>query len=314
MLQSLIRSAAVVIASLVASSAYADVALLLAQPYGRPGSFNPTGHVGVYLSRVCADTPTVVRRCTDGESGVVVSRYNHVGDLDWAAIPLIPYLYAVDRAVDVPAFASPETVLDLRDTYRRRHLRDIAPDPPSGMPPKGHWTQLVGAVYDRQIIAFSVTTTLDQDDALIADLNSRDNRRRFHLLFRNCADFASEVINRYHPRAIRSNVIADLGFTTPKQITKSLVKYGGRTPEAELQAYLIPQIPGSRADSGRARGVLEGLLKTKKYSVPLAIVQPWVPVGLATGYMVTGRFNPHRLATRAFGPLELEQHAMRAVE
>ena len=68
--------------------AHADAALLLAAPYGRSGSFNPTGHVGVYLSRVCAETPTRLRRCVEGEAGVVISRYNRVGSLDWVAIPL----------------------------------------------------------------------------------------------------------------------------------------------------------------------------------------------------------------------------------
>jgi hypothetical protein len=35
------------------------------------------------------------------------------------------------------------------------------------------WTQLVGAAYDRQIIAFSVKTTPEQDDALIAENERR---------------------------------------------------------------------------------------------------------------------------------------------
>ncbi len=309
------RWAAVLFLCLCADRAHADVVLLLAEPYGRRGSFNPTGHVGVYLTRVCAATPTLLRRCREGETGTVISRYNRVGDLDWAAIPLIPYLYAVERATDVPGFATPDKVLALRDEYRRGHLREIAPDSnsPSQGPPTGHWTQLVGAVYDRQIDAFSVKTTAAQDDALVEELNGGPNRRQFNLLFRNCADFARDLINRYHPRAIRSSFIADLGFTTPKQLAKSLVSYGARRPDAELTAYLIPQIPGNRRDSGRARGVLESLLKTKKYAVPLAVVQPWVPIGLATGYVATGRFNPHRYATRTFEPVELERYARLAV-
>jgi hypothetical protein len=48
--------------------------------------------------------------------------------------------------------------------------------------------------------------------------------------------------------------------------------------------------------------------------VPLAIVQPWVPVGLAAGYFATGRFNPHRHATRALTPIELEGHGLVAFD
>ena len=299
-----------VLLCLLASRAYADVALLLAEPYDRPGGFNPVahaGHTGVYLTRVCAATSTVLRRCRAEEAGVVISRYDRVGEMDWVAIPLMPYLYAVERAADVPTYATPDVVLTLRDKYRRAQLHDIVPD-------AGRWTQLVGAAYDRQIIAFSVKTTPEQDDALISELNSRENRRRFNVFIRNCADFARDLISWYHPNSMRSSLIADMGFTLPKQIANALVRYGTRRPETGLAAYLIPQIPGNRPESRRARGVFESLLKTKKYSVPLAIVQPWVPVGLAAGYIATGRFNPHRHATRALTPIELEHHELVAVD
>jgi len=306
--------AAIVLLGVTPMPAYADVALLLAQPYGRSGALNPAGHIGVYLSRVCAATPTVLRRCQAGEAGVVISRYNRVGDFDWVAVALIPYLYAVEQAVDVPAFASRDTVHALRDSYRRAHLREVAPDSPTGASPVGHWTQLVGAVYDRQIIAFSVRTTAAQDDELIAEFNAGENRRRFNILFRNCADFARDLINRYYPRAIRSSFIADLGFTTPKQIAKGLARYGAQRPELQLSGYLIPQIPGSRPDSGRARGVIESFVKTKKYAVPLTIVEPWVPVGLAAVYLVTGRFNPHQFALQSYQPNDIEAQARLAAD
>ena len=306
----------VLLLCVLASRADADAALLLAEPYDRPGGFNPVahaGHAGVYLTRVCAATSTVLRRCRAGEAGVVISRYDRVGELDWVAIPLMPYLYAVERAADVPTFATPDVVLTLRDNYRRAQLRDIVPDAPSAEPPRTRWTQLVGAAYDRQIIAFSVTTTPEQDDALIAEMNGGENRRRFNVFVRNCADFARDLLSRYYPSAMRSSFIADMGFTTPKQIAKALVRHGTRRPDVGLTAYLIPQIPGNRPESRRARGVFESLLKTKKYSVPLAIVQPWVPVGLAAGYVATGRFNPHRHATRVLTPIELERHELVAV-
>src|SRR6202158_1393087 len=84
------------------SVANASATLLLEEPYGRMGFFTATGHAAVYLSGVCAETPLVLRRCAPGETGVVISRYDGVGGYDWVAIPLIPYLYAVERAEDVP--------------------------------------------------------------------------------------------------------------------------------------------------------------------------------------------------------------------
>jgi hypothetical protein len=240
---------------LLSSHAYADAALLLAEPYNRPGGFNPVahaGHAGVYLTRVCAATPTVLRRCRAGEAGVVISRYDRVGVMDWVGIPLMPYLYAVERAADVPTFATSDAVLTLRDDYRRARLHDIFPDPAPGEPPSVRWTQLIGAAYDRQIIAFSVKTTPEQDDALIAEMNGGENRRRFNVFVRNCADFARDLLSRYHPSAMRSSFIADMGFTTPKQIAKALVRHGTRRPDAGFAAYLIPQIPGNRREPARS--------------------------------------------------------------
>ena len=88
----------------------------------------PPGHAAIYLSRVCADSLFSLRRCGDGEQGVVISRYHRIAGYDWLAIPLIPYLYAIDRPDQVPRDVSRQDVAALRDDYRRRHLEDVAPD------------------------------------------------------------------------------------------------------------------------------------------------------------------------------------------
>src|ERR1700729_3761025 len=71
------RSGAVLLCALMghAVAAHASVALLMEEPYGEFGAFNPTGHAAVYLNHVCADTPTQLRMCRPGELGVVISRY-----------------------------------------------------------------------------------------------------------------------------------------------------------------------------------------------------------------------------------------------
>ncbi|MGC4083483.1 MAG: hypothetical protein QM736_15575 [Vicinamibacterales bacterium] len=130
--------------------AKADVVLLLGQPWtGRFGAFSPTGHASVYLSGVCAESPIAVRLCAPGEHGVVISRYHRVAGRDWLAIPLIPYLYAVDDVTTVPVEAGASTVLSMRDAYRRLHLTEFVPDDPGRAVPKGDWVQLIGAAYDR---------------------------------------------------------------------------------------------------------------------------------------------------------------------
>src|SRR5258708_7329546 len=97
----------------VAQPARPDVALFMEDPYGAFGGMNPTGHAAVYLSRVCSQTPTRLRRCGPGESGVMISRYHRVAGYDWMAIPLTPYLFAVEEPADVPLFVDAQTVAQL---------------------------------------------------------------------------------------------------------------------------------------------------------------------------------------------------------
>ena len=105
--------------------AHASVALLMEEPYGRFGAMNPTGHSAVYLNHICAASPTELRMCQPGESGVVISRYHKVGGLDWVAIPLIPYLYAVEDVSQVPQSVDQAQVAALSDAYRRNEFATL---------------------------------------------------------------------------------------------------------------------------------------------------------------------------------------------
>src|SRR5271168_4655837 len=110
---------------LAIAHAHADVTLLLEEPYSYDGAFAGTGHAAVYLSRVCAESPLVLRRCSPGEFGVVISRYDGIAGHDWIAIPLIPYLYAVDNPENVPLSADAKLVDFLRNRYRQNHLQSV---------------------------------------------------------------------------------------------------------------------------------------------------------------------------------------------
>lgn len=276
--------------------ARADAALLLEEPYGHFGAFTATGHAAVYLTRVCAESPTVLRRCDDGEAGVVISRYNKIAGQDWLAVPLIPYLYAVEESDEIPLFANPKLVAFLRNQYRKIHLEALVPDDPNGEPPGGNWTQLVGAAYDRTIYGFEIRTTPEQDDRFIREYNSRPNKSHFNLLVHNCADFAAGVINFYYPHTLHRNFIADVGITTPKQISRVLVKFTEHHPELQSSSFEVPQVPGTMPRSTPVHGVLESVLKSKKYLLPVAVLHPIVTGCLAAAYVGDGRFDPKRHA------------------
>jgi len=279
--------------------AQASATLLLEEPYGTLGFFSATGHVAVYLSGVCADTPLTLRQCAAGETGVVISRYDGVNGYDWVAIPLIPYLYAVERPEEVPLFANARMVAFLRDRYRRQYLEQVAPDGKNGEAPGGNWYELVGTSYNRTVYGFEIATTPGQDAALIRRLNSLPNRSHFHTLSRNCADFAKDIINFYYPRSLGRSIVADVGISTPKQMAKRLTKYSEQHPELQFSRIVIAQVPGSLARSTDVRGVVEAFFRSKKYIVPSAVASPIFAGCVAAVYVGTGgtRFEPGRNAT-----------------
>jgi hypothetical protein len=291
--------------------------MLLEEPYGHFGNFNPTGHAAVYLARVCADSPTHLRRCAPGEPGVVISRYHYIAGYDWLAIPLVPYLYAVDSLDQVPAVADLKTEHVLRNAWRRQHLQSIVPnvsdipdipdipddadsDGPvpdlSAASPHGEWYMLVGAAYSRKIYGFELDSTPAQDDAFIAAWNDRENREHFNLFFSNCADFARSVLDFYYPHAVHRNWVADTALTTPKQVAKSILHYGQRHPELHLTTFIVPQVSGSIPRSHHADGIAQAVFMSKKYVVPLALVSPIAVGGLGVAWAVEGRFSPPKEA------------------
>jgi len=278
------------------SLAGASATLLLEEPYGKLGFFTATGHAAIYLTGICAETPLVLRPCQPGETGTVISRYDGVGGYDWVAIPLIPYLYAVDRPEDVPLFADAKMVGFLRDQYRRKYLETIIPDGKNGDTPGGNWYELVGSSYDRTIYGFQIETTPEQDLALIQKLNSSSNQSHFRTVSRNCADFAKDVINFYYPKALHRSVVADVGIATPKQMAKMLVKFNQRHPGISYSRLVIAQVPGSMPRSFAVHGVVESFFKSKKYIVPSAVVSPIFAGCVFAVYEGTGagRFQPAR--------------------
>jgi hypothetical protein len=264
----------------------AQATLLLEEPYSYDGTFAGTGHAAVYLSRVCAETPTELRRCRAGENGVVISRYHGVAGRDWLAVPLMGYLYAVDHSDDVPLYADTELVALLRERY----LGNIAlpPEKHAGDEPR---YQLAGSAYDRTLYGFRFATRPEQDDQLIRWLNSSPNSERYALLKRNCADFVKQIVNFYYPKAVHRSVIADLGVMTPKQAAKSLVHSGKRHPEMQLTTFIIPQVPGMKK-SKPVHGVIESLVLAKKYVTPVLLFHPFVIGTVEVAYWAGWRFNP----------------------
>jgi hypothetical protein len=265
-----------------------QAALLLEQPYGFFGTLNPTGHAAIYLARICAESPTTLRRCHPGELGSVISRYQGIDHYDWLAIPLVPYLYSVERAGEVPDTVNKPTVAQLRDQYHERHLLSLGKDVQSGNFFKGGWSELIGASYERRIYAYRFNTTEEQDDKLIAQMNAGPNHSRFSMLFNNCADFSRSILNFYIPGVFDRTLFPDAGLTTPKLITNKLLHYAQEHQELALEVFMIPQISGYRKHSRSNHGIAESLI-TSPYAIPIAVLNPYLAGGLFVDYLFRGR-------------------------
>ena len=178
---------------------------------------------------------------------------------------------------------------------------------PRGGNVKRGWSQFVGVAYDRRIYAFRFATTEAQDDALIAQMNAGENRSRFNLLYRNCADFNRGILNFYFPRMFQRSILPDAGITTPRQVTYKLLRYAREHPETQLAVFDIPQVPGNRNRSRVNKSIVQSLI-TSGYVVPLAFISPYIAGVVIVDYLVWGRYplgikHPQVLTPEKMAPL-----------
>jgi hypothetical protein len=227
-----------------------------------------------------------LRRCRAGESGVVISRYHSIAGHDWIAVPLIPYLYAVNSPEDIPLYVDAKVVRFLRESYLT--TMDLPAESKPGAEPR---YQLAGSAYDRSIYGFGIATRPEQDDALIEALNAAPNTEAYKVLDRNCADFVKQIINFYYPHAMHRSVVADLGIMTPKQAARTLVRFSRHHPEMQLTRFIIPQVPGLKR-SKPVHGVIESLVLAKKYVTPVLLFHPIVIGSVEVAYYAGWRFDP----------------------
>jgi hypothetical protein len=292
----------------LAAPARAALTVLVGEPFGSFGTMMPNGHSSIYLDRVCADGPVRLRMCAPGEpAGVVIARYDHIGDHDWLATPIMQFLYGTDHAEDALAYATQEAVEGMRQQYRRRFLAEIFPDGTETKKANGEWWETAGMAYTRRFWGYEIATTREQDERFVEAMNARANRHIYHVFRANCATFAADLVNLYFPGAVKSDHVADFGVMSPKQVARSVFAYGNAHPEAQLRVVEIPQVPGTIRRSRPVRGGAEGFLKTKRYFATLLVIQPEVAVGVLAMYLDRGRWPVARDA-EIEGPEAIERH------
>lgn len=304
---------------LAAAPAYADVGVLLNESLDTSvARITGSGHSAVYFSRICADSPIKLRLCRPGEVGSVMSNYTTLGEdqpYEWNVVPLSIYLYGVEDPHYRPLFGSQKIKRALEERYREKFLAEYCDSSECRTSNKAEWREMVGATLERSIYAFVVSTTVEQDQALIDDFNSQPNRNHFNGVTRNCADFARRVLNTYFPHSTRPDYLNDFGMTTPKAIARSFARYGEHHPEAEFHVIHFAQLPGTIKRSSECRNGTEQLYHSKKLLVPMLIFADHAVPFVAATYLVTARFNPeHELEKHPTAEASDLQHEIQAAK
>ncbi len=283
---------------LTAAAARGSVTVLVGEPFGSFGTMLPSGHTTIYLDRVCADTPTHLHLCRPGEAaGVALARYDHLGEIDWVAIPILPFLYGTDDPSAMLPYATPATLEAVRESYRRAHLESVFPDEKARSKHYDEWVETLGMAYIRKTYGYRLDTTVAQDEAVIERLNAQVNRHRYHIHAVNCADFAANIVDMYYPGTVGAAGFVNFYLTSPKQVARDVSDLGRARPELEPAVFVIEQLPGSFRRSRPARFAAETLLKQKRYVFTIAVIQPEALIALYAMYRDNG--GAWRLGKRA---------------
>ncbi|MGI9035994.1 MAG: hypothetical protein ACR2GD_08145 [Pyrinomonadaceae bacterium] len=273
----------------------ADISLLIHEATGYSGEMTGAGHVTVYLSNVCTDPPLVLRQCRVGEpKGVVVATYPEFGpnsDYKWFAMPVLQYLYAVDSEQQIPLYANGKIRSFLRETSRVKYLSKIVPrSSETGLPP-GRWSGVLGAAMNRDLYAFTVKTTPEQDLRFLEKYSTSPKGNDFNIMFNNCADFTRGIVNFYFPKSASRDFINDFGMTTPKALARSFKGYAAKRPDLLFYITKYPQIDGTILRSSSIRNFTETAFTSKKYVITQLLTKPSLLAIFAGTYFLTGYFD-----------------------
>jgi hypothetical protein len=282
-----------------AVSAKADIALLLHEAKGFSGETTGAGHSAVYLSDVCADPPPfVLRKCRDGEQrGAVIATYPDFGtenQYKWFAMPLIPYIYGVEKESQIPLYANGEIRLLTRESVRQKYLSDVLAKDANGNLPVGRWVEIIGTALNRDLYAFTAKTTPEQDEIFMNKYSLLVKGNDFNVFYKNCADFTKDIMNLYFPNSSKRDFINDLTMTTPKAITKSFSRYALKRPDLLFFVKKYPQLDGTIMRSFGNRNFTETAFTSKKYVITQALTMPVLLPFFAGTYFATGYFSIDR--------------------
>jgi len=295
---------AFLLSHLLIPRASADVGVVLNESLDEDfDRISSTGHSAIYFSGICPESPVKLRLCRPGELGSIMSNYVNIGEDDsyeWNIVPLNIYLYGVEDPRNRPLFASYKLKHLLEERYRQNYLANYCTSESCRTSSKSEWREMVAATMIRGVYIFTVATTIEQDQQLIAEFNNSVNKNHFNGVTRNCADFTKHIINTYFPHSAHADYLNDFGMTSPKAVARTFTHYGLHHPESNFRAMHFAQIPGITKRSRTVRSGTEQLFHSGKLLVPMALISYYTVPVVTVSYFTTARFNAQK---------EFEHHA-----
>jgi hypothetical protein len=280
-------------------SAYADLGVIVADPTNFGASrFTAAGHSLVYLSGVCAESPTHARLCSPGEQGSIVTMYPDFREAQpyaWNLVPLSLYLHGSLLPQTRLLYASTFVKQSLELHAREGILQPVCLEDHCPQLPHSYWRDMVAVTADRDLFLYAVHTTPAQDQAAVALLNRDPNHNRYNPVTNNCADFTSALINAIFPHSVHRDLLNDVGLMSPKAAARSFTRWALQRPELGFYAMYFPQQPGDIPRSGLARSGTETVIHSKKYLIPIIVLGDFeLPTSIFAAYIFTGRFGLYK--------------------
>jgi len=232
-----------------------------------------------------------------------MSNYINIGEdqpFEWNVVPLSIYLYGVEDPGNRALLASYPIKHLLEERYREKYLAGYCQTVSCRTRSKAVWREMVAATMIRGVYIFSVHTTPEQDQKLIAEFNDATNKNHFNGFTNNCADFTKRVINTYFPNAAKTDHLNDFGMTSPKAVARTFTRYALAHSGSQLRVMHFAQQPGTTKRSRTVRSGTEQLFHSGKLLVPMVLISHYALPVVTTSYFTTARFNAQK---------EFEQHA-----
>lgn len=256
-----------------------------------------TGHTAIYFSRICPESPVKLRLCGPGENGSIMSNYINIGEdqpYEWNIVPLNIYLYGVEDPRNRALFASYKIKHLLEERYRQKYLPGYCATESCMTRTKSEWREMVAATMIRGVYIFAVSTSVEQDQRLIAEFNDSVNKNHFNGVTRNCADFTKHIVNTYFPHSAHADYLNDFGMTSPKAVARTFTHYGLHHPDSNFRVMHFAQIPGTTKRSRTVRSGTEQLFHSGKLLVPMALISYYTVPVVTVSYFTTARFNAQK--------------------